>query len=108
VVVPDKLPGLVARRRKTHSKYRIIKSTLKENEQILAGHTFLPVGFDKIQAELRLKHAVHALDFLLLSQLSGIIRLLLKPCLAMLPRSKCPPFKGTFIGVAAVTFKVQF
>ena len=107
MVVPHQLPGLISRGSKANAKYCVVETPLEKNEEILAGNSALLLRFLKEEAELPFKHAIHALDLLLFTQLHGIVGLFLEFRLTVLPGTEGPSFEGTFIGIAAVSLQVQ-
>ena len=69
----NQLPSFRSRRSKPHAINNVIKTRLKKRQQIHTGITLTAFGFCKISAKLFFQNAVHALDFLLFTQLQAIV-----------------------------------
>ena len=70
----DQLPGLGTGGTEAHTVYDVIKSALKEVQQVFTRRAFLLRRFFIVIAKLLFQHTVHATHFLLLAQLNGVVR----------------------------------
>src|SRR6201991_1331867 len=73
-LVRDKLAGLGAGDREAHAVDDVVQALFQQAQQVLTRVALLGRGLGVIVRELALKHAVDALDLLLLTQLHGVIR----------------------------------
>jgi hypothetical protein len=68
-LVRNQLPCLGTSRTKSHPIDNIIKTRLKQHQQIRASISLSALGLSEVAPELPFKHTVHPLNFLLFSQL---------------------------------------
>src|SRR5258708_613124 len=72
VAVANELPRLGAGGGEAEAVGDVVQAPLEHHQQVLAGDAAAPVGLLEVGAELRLEHAVDALDLLLLPQLQAL------------------------------------
>src|SRR5260221_6762011 len=88
----------------------VIQARLEQAEQVRAGEARTALRFLEIAGELTLQDAVDATGLLLLTKLSGIVRIAATTelgVLAVLPRRVGAPFDGTLGGHAARPLQKQ-
>ena len=105
MAVADELSGLRARGRKSHPVDGVVKTTLQQQEQVLASDAAPAFGQGKHPAKRFLQGAVDAFEFLLLTQLDTVLGRLPTSALTVLSRRVTPPLYCTFIGVAALSLE---
>jgi len=92
VAVPDELPGLGVRRRKTEANQDVVQPPFELREKVLARNAFLTHCLFEICPELVLQHAINAFHLLLFSQLKSISNDLGSAVAAMLSRGEVSLF----------------
>jgi hypothetical protein len=109
VLVPDELTSLAAALSEAHPKDDVVESSLESDHQILTGNTGDMVRALEETSKLLLGHPVDALDLLLLTELTSIIRLLPSALLrwTMLSRRIRTALHGTLFGIALLTLQEQ-
>ena len=71
--VTDQLASLIARIGKAETIYNIVQATFEEHQQIMTCYALHAVSPMIVHAELAFENAVHTTDFLLFTQLDGVI-----------------------------------
>jgi hypothetical protein len=102
--VKNELTGLLAAGRHAHSVYGIVKTALKEDEQVLARHAFLLLSHLVIETELILKNAIVASCLLLLTHLDPVLADLLTGS-AVLAGSRASMVDGALTGSATIALQ---
>ncbi len=104
--MPDELPCFPSGDSKPKMKNHIIKSPLKKLQQTLPGNTAPCFRHPKIRTELFIKNTIHLAQFLLLTQLSSIIRDSWRSS-SLLTRRGVSFFKSA-LGYTPIPFKKKF
>src|SRR6185295_314445 len=98
---------LGARSREAEAVGDVVEATLEHHQQVLAGDPLAAVGLGKIVAELRLEHAVDALDLLLLAQLQTVTQSPPAAAGAVLAGREIAPLDRALLLEAAVAHQKQ-
>lgn len=105
VVVPDKVPPLVAGIYKPHAINNIIKPPFQGDQHVGSRDALFLGRSVEEDAELLFGQPVHSLHFLLFTKLNSVIGHFTTPALGTIPWRISPPIKGALVRVASVAFE---